>query len=224
VHSDKELARPNFKGGYGYHPLLAFPGNTSEALAGILRPGNAGSSTAADHIQVTHLALAQIPGHERHGQPILSRADGAGAPGAWLGHLHQLRTEQCPDLDYSVGFTMNDAVQQAILALPEHAWTPAVQIDGGLREGADVAELTGMLPDLAARGWPPGMRVIARRETAPPRSPADLLRYPRLPLPGLRHQHQDRTAGRPRSTTPCPRPRRGPHPRRQGLATRFTTS
>ncbi len=64
AHSDKELARPSFKGGYGYHPLLAFPGNTSEALAGILRPGNAGSDTAADHIHLTRLALAQIPDHE----------------------------------------------------------------------------------------------------------------------------------------------------------------
>ena len=168
VHSDKELARPNFKGGYGYHPLLAFLDNTSEALAGILRPGNAGSNTAADHIQVTHLALAQIPDHERHGQPILIRADGAGASRAWLGHLHQLRTEEGLDLDYSVGFTMTDAVRQAILALPEYAWTPAVQTGGSLREGAGVAELTGMLPDLAAHGWPPGMRVIVRRERPHP--------------------------------------------------------
>jgi hypothetical protein len=138
------------------------------ALAGILRPGNAGSDTAADHIQVTDLVLAQIPDHERHGQPILIRADGAGASRAWLGHLHQLRTEQCLDLGYSVGFTMTDTVQQAILALPEYAWTPAVQIDGSLREGADVAELTGMLPELAAHGWPPGMRVIVRRERPHP--------------------------------------------------------
>ena len=165
---DKERAGPNFKGGYGYHPLLAFPGNTSEALAGILRPGNAGSNTAADHIQVTDLALAQIPDHERHGQPILIRADGAGASRAWLGHLHQLRAEECLDLDYSVGFTMTDTAWQAILALPERAWTPAVQIDGSPRAGAGVAELTGMLPELAARDWPPGMRVIVRRERPHP--------------------------------------------------------
>jgi Transposase DDE domain group 1 len=140
----------------------------SEALAGILRPGNAGPDTAADHIQVTHLALAQIPDHERHGQPILIRADGAGASRAWLGHLDQLRTEEGLDLDYSVGFTMTDTAWQAILTLPEHAWTPAVQTDGSLREGASVAELTGMLPDLAARGWPPGIRVIVRRERPHP--------------------------------------------------------
>jgi hypothetical protein len=43
-----------------------------------------------------------------------------------------------------------------------------VQTDGSLREGASVAELTGMLPDLAAHGWPPGIRVIVRRERPRP--------------------------------------------------------
>jgi hypothetical protein len=63
---------------------------------------------------------------------------------------------------------MTDAVQQAILALPGQARTPAAQAGGSPREGADVAELTGMLPGLAASGWPPGMRVIARRERPRP--------------------------------------------------------
>jgi hypothetical protein len=179
THSDKELARPISR--------------AAMALAGILRPGNAGSDTAADHIQVTDLVLAQIPDHERHGQPILIRADGAGASRAWLGHLHQLRTEQCLDLGYSVGFTMTDTVQQAILALPEYAWTPAVQIDGSLREGADVAELTGMLPELAAHGWPPGPDIwpplkhgtvptpASRTGSAPARTPATAGSLPPLP-------------------------------------------
>ena len=67
AHSEKESAAPTFKGGYGFHPVLAFLDNTSEALAGILRPGNAGANNATDHITVTDLALAQIPDHERHG-------------------------------------------------------------------------------------------------------------------------------------------------------------
>jgi Transposase DDE domain group 1 len=173
AHSEKESAAPTFKGGFGFHPLLAFLDNTNEALAGILRPGNAGANTATDHISVTDLALAQIPDAERHGQPILIRADGAGATKAWLTHLHALRHgEHGLDLDYSVGFTMTESVQAAILALPEHAWTPAVRVDGRLREGGDVAELTGMLPahgvDLAGNGWPPGIRVIVRRERPHP--------------------------------------------------------
>jgi hypothetical protein len=174
-HSEKESAAANFKGGFGYHPVLAFLDNTNEALAGILRPGNAGANTAADHIEITDLALAQIPDHERHGQPILIRADGAGATKAWLHHLHSLRhAPGGPGLqvDYSVGFTMGDQVQAAILALPEWAWTPAVRVDGRLRDGGDVAELTGTLKhhglDLTANGWPPGLRVIVRRERPHP--------------------------------------------------------
>lgn len=177
AHSDKESAGATFKGGFGFHPLLAFLDNTNEALAGILRPGNAGANTAADHITVTDLALAQIPDAHRHGQPILIRADGAGATKAWLAHLHDLRRPiedggHGLDLDYSVGFTMTDQVQAAILALPAHAWTPAVQVDGDVRDGAAVAELTGVLKrhglDLAANGWPPGIRIIVRRERPHP--------------------------------------------------------
>ena len=63
---------------------------------------------------------------------------------------------------------MTPAVQTAILALPRQVWTPAINADGSLREGADVAELTGMLGDLTAAGWPAGMRVIVRRERPHP--------------------------------------------------------
>jgi hypothetical protein len=70
-------------------------------------------------------------------------------------------------VEFSVGFAMPEKVQDAILALPELAWTAAVGADGDLRDGADVAELTGMLPDLTAAGWPQGMRVIVRRERPP---------------------------------------------------------
>jgi hypothetical protein len=168
AHSEKQDAAPTFKGGFGYHPLLVFLDNTGEALAGMLRPGNAGANTAADHITVTDLALAQIPDGHRHGTPILVRADGAGCSRAWLAHLRALRTQQGLDLRFSVGFTMTAAVQDAILALPAWAWTPAVEADGARREGADVAELTGLLPDPAAVGWPTGMRVIVRRERPHP--------------------------------------------------------
>ncbi len=166
-HSEKEQAAATFKGGFGYHPLLVFLDNTNEALAGVLRPGNAGANTAADHIAVTDLALAQIPDQVRHGTPILVRADGAGCSRAWLTHLRSLRGRGL-EVSFSVGFTMTEKVQAAILALPGSAWTPAAESDGSPREGADVAELTGLLPDLAAAGWPEGMRVIVRRERPHP--------------------------------------------------------
>lgn len=134
-HSEKEQAAPTFKGGFGYHPLTAWLDNTGEALAAVLRPGNAGSNTAADHISVTDLALAQIPDEHRHGTPILISADGAGASKTWLRHLRMHRAGGV-DLQFSVGFTMTAGVQDAILALPETAWVEAINADGSLRDGA----------------------------------------------------------------------------------------
>lgn len=65
AHSDKEHATPNWKKGFGFHPLCAFVDHqavgTGEPLAIELRPGNASSNTAADHITVVEAALAQIP-------------------------------------------------------------------------------------------------------------------------------------------------------------------
>jgi hypothetical protein len=168
AHSEKQGAAAHFKGGFGFHPILVFLANTNEALAGLLRPGNAGANTAADHVEVTDLALAQIPDSHRYGTPILVRADGAGGTKAWLAHLRSLRDDGGLNVSFSVGFTMTEQVQQAILDLPEVAWTPAVDVDGELCEGAEMAELTGLLPDPAAVGWPAGMRVIVRRERPHP--------------------------------------------------------
>ena len=113
-HSDKEGADKTFKRTFGYHPLMCFLDNTHEALAGLLRDGNAGSNTAADHVTVTDLAIGQIPDEYRYGTPILIRADGAGATKAWLRHLRGLR-DQGMDVRFSVGFTLTDAVKQAIV-------------------------------------------------------------------------------------------------------------
>jgi hypothetical protein len=78
-HSDKQGAAGNFEGGYGFHPMLAYCDETSEALAGMLRPGNAGSNTAAEQIDVLEQALQQIPAEHIEGIEILVRADSAGA-------------------------------------------------------------------------------------------------------------------------------------------------
>ena len=137
-------------------------------LAALLRPGNAGSNTAADHITVTDLALAQIPDAHRHGTPILVCADGAGATKpCWL-ICAGSATNSTWTCGSRSGFTMTATVQQAILALPKQAWTAATETGGELREGADVAELTGALGDLTAAGWPTGMRVLVRRERPHP--------------------------------------------------------
>lgn len=116
AHSEKEKAASTFKRGFGFHPLCAFldhgTAGGGEALVIRLRPGNAGSNTAADHIDVARQALAQLPdGSARPGKKVLIRADGSA------------------------------------------------------RDGADVAEFTGIL---SLKGWPAGMRVVVRRERPHP--------------------------------------------------------
>jgi hypothetical protein len=138
VHSEKEQASPHFKGGFGMHPMLCFLDNTNEALAGILRTGRAGSNTAADHIAVLGQALGQLPESAR-ARRILVRTDGAGFSHGFLDHL----VEQ--GLEYSVGYAVTEDVRDAIALLPRWAWKPAVDADGGLREGAEVAEVTDTL-------------------------------------------------------------------------------
>jgi len=113
AHSDKEGAKGNFKGGFGYHPLAAWLDNTNEALAAVLRPGNAGSNTAADHLTVVDQALAQLPDRWRS-KPILIRADGAGYSHALIAAL------SAQGLEFSVGYPVTEAIRTAIKAAP--AW------------------------------------------------------------------------------------------------------
>ena len=156
AHSEKEGAAGTYKGGYGFHPLLCCEAGTGEALAGILRPGNAGSNTAADHISVLELALAQLPeGAANRG--TLVRCDSAGATHAFLEAVVAKR------LSFSVGCDLSERVRETILALPESAWLPALDSEGGEREGAWVAELP-----LELAAWPRGTRAICRRERPHP--------------------------------------------------------
>jgi hypothetical protein len=161
AHSDhKEGAAGTYKHTFGFHPLLAYldrgkaPG---EPLAGLLRPGNAPAGGAADLIELADLALAQLPAVGE--QPILVRSDSAGASTRLAWHLrdHQV--------GFSLGMPIDQHVREAIGAQPEQAWTPAVDADGQVREGAEVCELTGWI-DLG--NWPPGTRAICRREDAHP--------------------------------------------------------
>jgi hypothetical protein len=154
--------------------VLAFCDNSNEALAGMLRPGNAGSNTAADLIAVLDAALAQIPDEFRHGYPMLVRTDGAGASKALLAHTRGLR-EHGVHTEFSVGSAVTEREHAAIAALPETAWTPAIDIYGDPRDHAAVAELTGMLPTSLFAGYPPGMLVIVRRERPHPGAQLDLI-------------------------------------------------
>ncbi|MGC5365757.1 IS1380 family transposase [Streptomyces sp. DT24] len=179
-HSEKEQAAPTYKGGFGFHPLLCFLANTGEAVSGRLRPGNSGANIAADHIAVLDDALAQIPDAHRHGTAILVRADSAGSAKAFLARIRTLR-EHGLDLRFSVGYAVTEPVRHAIRTLPEQVWHPALDQNGTLRDGAEVAELTGIV-DLA--GYPAGTRIIVRRERPHPGAQLSLFDQDE----GLRHQ------------------------------------
>lgn len=163
AHSDKEGATPNFKRGYGFHPMMAFvdhgTGGTGEPLAAMLRPGRANASDAADQIAVLDAALAQLPEAVRG--RVLVRGDTGSGVKEFLWHIHHL------GLSYSVGVYGRQPVLDALAALPRQAWRHAREADGYVRDGAQVAELTRWLPATFV-GWPPGMRVIARRERPHP--------------------------------------------------------
>ena len=163
AHSEKEKAAPTWKKTYGFHPLAAFAdhgaGAGGEPLAILLRAGNAGSNTAAEHIGVTRLALAQLPRTLR--RRVLIRTDSGGGTHDFLTWL----AAPSRRLHYSIGMTITEEMQQAILALPESIWQAAYDAARQARPGAWVAEITGLL-DLA--GWPAGMRVIVRRERPHP--------------------------------------------------------
>jgi len=163
AHSEKEKAAPTWKKTYGFHPLAAFAdhgaGAGGEALAILLRAGNAGSNTASEHVEVARLALAQLPRRAR--RRVLIRTDSGGGTHEFLAWLASPGRR----LHYSVGMTLTEEMQEAILALPDRVWEPAYDAGGQVRPGAWVAELTGLL-DLG--GWPAGMRVIVRKERPHP--------------------------------------------------------
>ncbi|MFF3459013.1 IS1380 family transposase [Streptomyces sp. NPDC002730] len=179
-HSDKEQAAPTYKGSFGFHPLLCFLANTGEAVSGRLRPGNSGANTAADHIAVLDQALAQIPDAHRHDTDILVRADSAGSAKAFLAHVRDLQKRGIRTF-FSVGYAITEPVRRAVRAIPDRLWHPALDQDGTLRDGAEVAELTGMV-DLG--GYPTGTRIILRRERPHPGAQLSLFDQDE----GLRHQ------------------------------------
>jgi hypothetical protein len=179
-HSEKQDATPTWKKTFGYHPILCFLDNTNEALAAILRPGRAGSNTAADHITVLDQALTQIPDAHRHGVPLLVRTDTAGCTKAFLAHIRALR-EHAVDARFSVGAPIDAEVRDAISTLPASAWAAAIDADDEIRDGAQVADLTGLLD---GAGFPDGTRFIVRRERPHPGAQLDLFDT----VEGFRHQ------------------------------------
>lgn len=180
AHSKKQGAAGTFKGGFGFHPLGSWCQNTAESLVMKLRPGNAGSNTAADHIEVVDASIAQIPWRFR--RRILFRIDGAGASHELTEHLARLGTAR-RTVKFVCGWTTTDADETAIAKLPETAWSLAVDSDGEPQDGtrgaplAHVAELTGLSTRL--QGWPDGVRLIVRRSKPSKRHERNLTDFER---------------------------------------------
>ena len=147
---------------------------------------------------------------------ILIRTDSAGCqPRLPRPHPRPARAAAC-DSCFSVGAAITEPVRDARSA-PALDWMPAVDTDGDLRDGAEIAEIThlrrpGRLPATA-----PGSSCAGNART-----PARSCRLFDT-IDGLRHQvfatDTPRGGGSlqlPRSPPPRPRPRRRPHPLRQG--------
>jgi hypothetical protein len=215
-HSEKEQASKTWKRTFGYHPLLCFLDATGEALAGMFRPGRAGSNTTADHITVLDRALAQVPDAHRYGTDILIRSDSAGASHGFLAYIRTLR-EQGVQTFFSIGIAITEGIRTAISACVD--WQPAIDTDGDLRDGAQIAEIPPTRPVGLPHRHP---RHRAPGTAAPRRATVPVRHRRRAAPPGLHHRHP--TAGllgtAARGAPPRPRPRGRPHPHRQGLRVR----
>lgn len=166
AHSDdKDGAAPTYKRGFGFHPLLAYldrGDGLGESLGGMLRPGNAGANTADDHIDCFEVALDQLDGLIPDDVGLVARADVGGCTYAFLDWVRQA------GVGFSVGFAIDADVRAAIRGVADDAWVPARLQDGSPRNAdgddrAAVAELTDE-PAIDLSGYPPGARLIARRE------------------------------------------------------------
>ncbi len=173
-HSDNKTgAAATWKKTYGHHPLLAFLDRPDiaggEALAGLLRNGNAGSNTASDHVIVLAQALAALParwrpdttgGGDLDRPRVLVRCDTAGATHKFAEACREAR------VGFSFGYPVDVRVQDAVDTLNlADAWYPAIDSDGGIRGGAWVAEATSLVN---LDTWPTGTRLILRKERPHP--------------------------------------------------------
>lgn len=186
VHSEnKEGTAPNYKKGFGFHPLCCTADATGETLGVKLRPGNAGSNTIADHVDVLDQAIAGLPASTAAGhrvgddvglvaRRVRVRTDSAGC----TAFVHRCRDR---NIGFSVVARSNASIHTAIsrIRFDDEAWAQALTQDGKPRKGAAVAELTHLV-DMS--NWPTGTRMIVRREPLHPGAqgslfPSETFRY-----------------------------------------------
>jgi|GEM_PF-1131662 len=193
VHSEnKEGTGPNYKGGFGFHPMLCFCDNTREALSALLRPGNAGANDAADHLCVLDEAISQLPkavavGHRKGDDPsvvrhkLTARTDSAGASQDFV---HGCRER---NVGFSVVARSNAQIYSAISKIEDDSSPVEASTAPGRKEKKG---------GCCGRGDRPGRPLqVAEGHTphhparAPsPRCPAELVSFPRVPLLGPLHR------------------------------------
>jgi hypothetical protein len=186
IHSEnKELTGPTYKGGFGFHPVYCFADATGETLALRLRPGNAGANNVIDLVGVLDAAVDGLPDQIAAGhrvgddpglvrRPLQVRADSA------AGRTFALAC-RARNVGFAVVARSNEQIHAAMsrVAYDSSAWQPAVHQDGAVRKGAAVVEVTDLV-DLS--DWPPGTRLIVRREPLHPGAqqslfPSECYRY-----------------------------------------------
>jgi len=112
-------------------------------LAVMLRPGNAGSFTAADHVLVLDAAIGQIPARWR--TDVLVTIDGAGASHEVIEHLSGLNTAPAHGkrgrrVEYSIGWPVDERTQGGLGQVRERDWTVALDADGNPDPNAGVVD------------------------------------------------------------------------------------
>jgi hypothetical protein len=169
IHSEnKQGAASHYKGGFGYHPMFCFS-DDGEALAGILRPGNAAANSGADQLAVVDMAIAQLPADVAVGhrcgddpclvrEPVVVRADTAGHVHAFVAGL------AARNIEFSISARVSDQLDAAIMRISARRWRPAINPDGSPRRGAQIVELR----DVTLPAVPAGTRIIVRRERPHP--------------------------------------------------------
>ncbi len=173
IHSEhKQGTAATYKGGFGFAPMFCFADATGEALAAILRPGNATANSIADQLAAVDAAVAQLPaevsvGHRPGdeaslvGRAVRVRADSAGCSPKLATAL------RARNVGFAVVARTNAQVQGAISRAIDAPgrWAPALTQGGEVRPGAKVAELTDLIN---LDHWPRGTRLIVRREPLHP--------------------------------------------------------
>ncbi|WP_423919236.1 IS1380 family transposase [Candidatus Poriferisodalis sp.] len=187
VHSEnKQGAAPNYKGGYGFHPMICSTSD-GEPLWVKQRPGNAAANHIADHLEVLDAAVQTLPeadaaGHREGddpdlvGRPLVVRIDTGGCSATLAEGLAKR------NIGFVVSARSAPAVEAAIrsaLGDPGRWHTAQRDPKQRKRRGAQVADLTD-LADLS--GWPQGTRLVVRREPLHPAAqrslfPSDHFRY-----------------------------------------------